>query len=214
MILLLLSLSSVSTAKELPLAFHPQHTRVWCWAACVAIVADYLQRFSVADCQVLSEYDITKGGKGFCCIDMQSCTHAGGDEKMAAIFDGIFKLHGRFEKRPLAFAQVKAEIDAGRPMIAALDMENDKGHVVVISGYLSNRQLIITDPEEGVYCIAYGTMLRKDENFGQWAKTFVFNANRAEASRCRIMQENIPGSVIGVAPTRDRIVCEEEAVGR
>lgn len=207
-ILLLLSISTASTAKELSLEFHPQHTHVWCWAACVAMVADYLQRFTVADCQVLSEYEILKGAKGFCCIDMQLCTRAGEDEEMAAIFDRIFKLHGRFEKRPLSFSEVKAEIDAGRPIIAALDLEEDKGHVVVVSGYLPNRQLIITDPQEGVYCIPYNATLRKDKDFGQWSKTFVFDSNRAESPRCRVMQEVIPGSVVGVAPTRDRIVCE------
>lgn len=213
-ILLLLSLATASAAKELPLAFHRQHTRVWCWAACVAMVADYLQRFPVADCQVLSEYEITKGGKGFCCIDEELCTRTGSDQEMAAIFDRIFRLHGRFERRPLSFAEVKGEIDAGRPMMAAFALENDKGHVVVVSGYLPNRRLIVVDPEKGAYCIPYDAMLRKDENFGQWTGTFVFAANRAEKSRCHIVQENIPGSVIGVAPTRDRIVCEDGATGR
>lgn len=198
--------------RELPMVFHRQNTLVWCWAATIAMVVDYTQRFGLEDCQALAEYDMRLGGPGLCCTPaFATCTRTGGIGEMENILGTIFGVRGGFFPQAPSFPEIVAQIEAGKPLIAAL-MKDGSGHVVVVSGYTTGDGVIILDPMVGRAVVPY-PVLRTS-----WAGTFVIDSARAVAPMCRLVPEAIrvpstcPGP-FGPAPciqqvVRPRIVCQ------
>lgn len=203
---------------ELPVAFHMQNTPVWCWAATISMVVDHTQRFRMEDCQALAEYDMRLGGRGLCCTPaFATCTRTGGIGEMAVILGEIFGIQGRYFDRPPAYPEIVAQINAGKPMIAAL-VSRLGGHVVVVSGYGPGGNVVILDPAAGRAVVPYPVLLASWQH-GIWAGTFVIDSARATEPMCRLVPEVItvqsmcPGP-FGPAPclqqiVRPRIVCRK-----
>lgn len=203
-------------AKELNINIHKQHTNVWCWAATIAMVSEYIDRFELEDCMVLAEYDMRLGGYGMCCASPAMCNRAGQTTEMANILGIIFGIQGVYFKSPIGYDKIVEQIDAGQPMIVGLSSQQS-GHVVVISGYESPDKVVVLDPMYGRYTVDYQT-LGANWTYGVWTDTFIIHSKRADKSTCQFVEESLPSMAPcmtqfgpGMCPTtvqRQRILCE------
>jgi len=163
-------------SKSLDVKFHRQNTVVWCWAATIAMVVEYLKDEDLEDCEVLSKYDRALGGRGLCCEGASECMRAGQSEEMAGILGRLFDIHGRYVPRPLSFGDVVTLIDDEKPIIAGLQKPSS-GHVVVISGYnTSDGTVKVMDPMYGIHWVPYQRLVGSWE-MGVWNLSFVFTTD-------------------------------------
>lgn len=161
---------SENSIAKLVVPFHAQNTPVWCWAATIAMVVDYVHGYSIDDCQVLSEYDKTMGGLGRCCIYPAECFRAGSTLEMTIILREIYNVHSTPFLRPLSFGELRANIDRRRPMIAALQKPSGWGHVVVIAGYSYDGGVYVLDPIFKPYWVHYNVLVA-NWGYGIWTQT-------------------------------------------
>jgi hypothetical protein len=147
-----------------------QQTNVWCWAAASEMVLRYYGR-SYSQCDILSTWLAYP-----CCspfgID-PLCQVAAPD--MYTIRDTIAYFGGPTSSvtGPLTFAQIRSEIDAGRPIILGY-LGSFAGHVVVIYGYEeTSAQVLIHDPYYGTFQVPYAATFTYS---GQlvWSTSIVF----------------------------------------
>jgi hypothetical protein len=163
--------------KILPLRHHSQSTDVWCWAASIAMVAEFLGKKPVSDCFVASRLDKTNGGEAHCCTadgepDTPRCVRPGKSQDMMETMKWYFQLTPTLIHHALKWDEVKGSIDSGYPMIAGLYLGGRMGHAVVISGYAEPGYLIINDPAgdamDGVLVANYSALLRKRMWVSTW----------------------------------------------
>ena len=175
-LLVMALLGSVAQARELQIRFHRQHTQVWCWAATIAMVLEYVKGTSLEDCQVLSVYDRSLNGPGICCQQPFRCNRTGSTAEMGHIMQNLFGMQGVYLRRALTMAEIKTQIDNRRPIIAGFHHARG-GHVVVVSGYGPGDKIIVLDPLFGKYQVPYQTILRNGRT-GVWAETFVIQPGK------------------------------------
>jgi hypothetical protein len=94
--------ASMAFATELNIPFRRQTTPVWCWAATIAMVVDYVTGANTQDCEVLSRYDRSLGGPGTCCMGDARCIRTGQDHEMVRIMQ-LYNIHGNYIPRPPSF---------------------------------------------------------------------------------------------------------------
>ncbi len=147
---------------ELPVNLRRQNTDVWCWAAAIGMVVEYTKGFAILDCEVLNEYELRHGGRGFCCLVAPECKRTGRLHEMAEIMDGIFKIKGGYKSGPLTFEQIVSHIDQQKPILAALIFGGKSGHVAVIAGYdKTSKSVIIYDPGHGRVVFPYASLINR-----------------------------------------------------
>ena len=133
----------------LPVPYRGQQTQVWCWAATSEMVLAYYG-VNVPQCEILSAWMQMN-----CCIPNPACETAGSLQVIQGTLHHFGALDS-FISGALTFAQVQAEIDAGRPMIVAYN-NSFAGHVVVIFGYDPvNGTVFVHDPYFGTFYPRYG----------------------------------------------------------
>ena len=168
-LILTIFFSTSLIAKEINVPFHAQHTPVWCWAATIAMVSEYVTGNPADDCDVLSAYDRALNGAGQCCNYPQSCLRTGGIHEMKNIMGRLYGMSGYHHVRPLSYSELKREIDNDRPFIAALRTQQS-GHVVVVTGYSSPNNVILLDPLSGRHVTPYSTLIANFQ-LGYWMET-------------------------------------------
>lgn len=154
---------SPTTSRRLPVPYVAQQTPVWCWAACSEMVLAY-KGSPEPQCGILSDWFQFP-----CCLQPAACATTAPLE----IIQATLAAHGVRSTRvpsPLPLSSVKAEIDAGRPLILAY-RGSFSGHVVVLFGYDAQGNVAIHDPIYGSYpsvpfgaAFSYGGQL-------SWAET-------------------------------------------
>lgn len=175
LVILFLSVVFIGSPKayssELNINFHPQNTLVWCWAATIAMVVEYVTGNSIEDCEILNIYDSSRGGPGTCCRGDYRCIRTGQPNEMGHILGDLFGIHGRYISRPPSFDEIKLSIDNKHPLIATLQTSGS-GHVVVISGYELPDQVIVLDPMNGKHIVNYQTII-SNFRYGNWVGSFL-----------------------------------------
>jgi hypothetical protein len=194
-------IAEAQASKDLEIGLRHQHSQVWCWAATIAMVVEYLKSFNVEDCEVLAEYDMRLGGRGLCCLGANECARTGGLAEMGSLFSNVFGIHGQI-KGPLPFGDIVEEIDHDRPLIAVLQRPGG-GHVVVLAGYREAGSVLVLDPIYGRSWASYGS-LKANWQYGIWTNTFVFSTDRGEGG-CNRIHESISTPFGPIA--RPRIQC-------
>lgn len=145
-----------------------QNTYVWCWAAVAQMVFEHygLPNMNPAgdfQCGIVAAYF---GPNSSCWQNCYSCAvPAGVMSNIKRLVDNYgsvlnsmgapsANLRSVLSFRPLSFAEIRQEIDAGRPIIAGISpggflLPNASQHVTVVVGYtLENgfSQIIVNDP--------------------------------------------------------------------
>ena len=179
-IVFIVAINSSAYSRELNINFHRQNTQVWCWAATIAMMVEYVTGTAIEDCEVLSVYDRSLGGHGACCYGDFRCVRTGHENEMAHILSNLFGVNGRFIPYPPSFQDVRRSIDNNHPLIATLRQPMGGGHVVVVSGYSNPNSVIVLDPMNGRHIVDY-QMLISNFQYGNWTGSFLItpeNSNR------------------------------------
>jgi hypothetical protein len=170
--------STFGQGKVLDLKFHRQNTQVWCWAASIAMVVEYLKGTPIEDCEVLSLYDRQFNGPGMCCQGDRRCQRGSMPGEIAPILGNIFDVHGRVLERGLSWNEVVANIDDDKPIIAWVWNSPTSAHVVVIVGYARPNTLVVFDPMAGRLNLPFD---RGATNWGpqhNWNISWIFTTNK------------------------------------
>jgi hypothetical protein len=165
--------------RLLAVKHHAQSTAVWCWAATIAMVAEFLNKTPVSDCDVASRLDRAYGGDGRCCDsdgvpDDRRCVHGRRKQEMTEVMNWYFHLTATEIHHALEWDELKASIDTGFPLIAELYFGGEWAHAVTIVGYKLPDIVIVDDPafENGLRMGHYGKMASGGSRF--WVSTWYF----------------------------------------
>lgn len=137
-------------SRVLPIVAIPQQTQLWCWAATSEMIFRYYG-VPVTQCQLVSIYLNRQ-----CCVADPFCVVSSGT--METIQNGLSQVGGIRSTHvgPLSFAQLAAEISAGRPVMIGY-RNSFSGHVVLVTGYnTANNFVHILDPFFGTFDVPYG----------------------------------------------------------
>jgi hypothetical protein len=127
----------------------PQQTQVWCWAATSEMVCRFFGR-PVNQCEILSGWL-----QAPCCIPNPFCVQAAPNLQIIQhTLSGFCGIASELRNGPLTLQEIRAEIDAGRPMILAYQ-GSFAGHVVVLYGYSDNGFVLIHDPYYGTFTVPF-----------------------------------------------------------
>ena len=162
-------------SKELEINFHRQNTRVWCWAATIAMIVEYVTGEPMEDCKVLNRYDQNLGGLGNCCLGDLKCVRAGNIQQMGHILGNLFNINGRYITGPPTLFELKGSIDSNRPLIAHLRNLRGSGHVVVVSGYKNFNKVIVLDPINGRHVVNYNELI-SSFTYGFWTGSILITS--------------------------------------
>lgn len=182
-------------AEELQINLHKQHTPVWCWAATIAMVVEYMHDKRIEDCEVLSAYDSYLGGQGACCFGDRRCVRTGGINEMKNIMGNIFHLQGQYYFSAPNYQEIIESIDNHHPIIAQLQNPYQPGHVVVVAGYKRPNNVIVLDPIQGKLLVSYNSLLANNP-YGKWVGSFLITGKNESvppvAKYCYTYQMNCP----------------------
>ncbi len=129
---------TANAGKVLSITRVAQQTNVWCWVATSEMVLNYYDR-PTGQCVMLSNWY-----QANCCWNPGLCQSGGTLEQIRTNLRYFGGLQASIAPRRLTLAEIKTEIDGGRPIIIAYS-SFQAGHVVVIFGYSGNN-LHIYDP--------------------------------------------------------------------
>ena len=124
---LLVTASSVASAKILPVPLKPQETNMWCWAASGQMIMNYLGATGVTQCDQANR----ELGRTDCCASPtpSACVKGGHTQ-----FDQ-YNFDLDYADGALSFSALSSEIDANRPVEFAWSWTGGGGHVMVAVGY-------------------------------------------------------------------------------
>ena len=145
----------------------------WCWAACARMVLRFFGG-TLEQCGIVGRF---LGGN--CCPSASApgCNVDCSVEQVDQAF-GIAGLTVRRIPASVTFEVVQAQINGGRPLVAAVKWAGGGGHVVVIHGCRTvggDRYLSVNDPFYGFGDIRYGDMTQHygKNNTGLWVHTWL-----------------------------------------
>lgn len=156
----------------------------WCWAAVTSGIAGYLGQ-PVKQCAVATKALADREGLDFCRqLDPASQEKADVQLSLGDVFAAMPIEHER-SGGPLEFDELKAELDAGRPVCARIAWVSGGGHFVVICGYRHSkdgkmRQVFVTDPFFADSLMDYEAFRDGYQNAGEWTHTYRFRKSAGE----------------------------------
>lgn len=127
---------------------------LWCWAAATVSIEYWMSQGDVwKQCEVAH---LVYGGQccpglpiPACCVDPgpPACNQA------ASLADALAKVRRSYRRipAPLSREEIKAQIDAGRPIGVRIGWRGGSGHFVVIRGYSPSRSDQIIDVADSFY---------------------------------------------------------------
>ncbi len=153
----------------LGLAMEPQRNTEWCWAAVSASIARFYEtQSSWTQCAIVN----LELGQTVCCAEgsASTCNRPFVLEAALALVDHL----GRDFAGPLAFADITAEIDAGRPIGVCIDWTGGGGHFVSIDGYSREDEMVeVRDPMFGASRMPVSSFPGRYQGGGTWGWTYL-----------------------------------------
>lgn len=159
------ALDRIPQGKLKPLDFRmqPSQQSNWCWAAVAASVSKFYDpRGAFQQCE-LANFLL---GRHDCCENPSICNHG------MSLTDAL-KHTGNFRRSSLVvtFAELYAEIFAGRPICVGIQYPDGARHYVVIFGCQDDERIWIADPAREGKVLAFHnfpTKYPKDGSLGAW----------------------------------------------
>ena len=148
-----------------------QEQRYWCWAACTDMVLHYYDNPDARQCEFANWlFQQTQ-----CCEDPTSpaCDRGCYANQVAAVY-GNWNILSAHIEGTVPFADLQAEIDAGRPVEVAFYWTGGGGHVVIVRGWDTNETgpfVRVNDPHYGSVGVYYDDLLTA-YGLGQWVHTW------------------------------------------
>jgi hypothetical protein len=160
-----LQLAPPGAANPLGVPFLQQQQTNWCWAACCEMVFRYYGAPDVSQCNMASAQ-----------FGLDCCTNhpVGGACNVGNWPERVYPAYNyrcaRVD-RAYTLAEIKAEIDAGRPVEVYYAWSGGGAHVALVTGYFANDDLQVHDPWYGTARRAY-TFVVNAYNLGSWRITY------------------------------------------
>jgi len=169
-------LSAAPVDMTLPVPEQKQLADNWCWAACCAMLVKFFYDKEVRQCRMANQLF----GQTVCCSSLTPSTETACDQ--GCQLDDVAKIYSKFgvqvtlQKRPVSFATVQAEIEAGRPVLVGFMFEGGGSHVVMIRGCFEvggERFLKVNDPKDGSVSLRSLTDVRTANQRGAWKFSWI-----------------------------------------
>jgi hypothetical protein len=148
--------------------FIAQTQTQWCWAACCAMIARYLDLPEPKQCELANFlHNQTK-----CCTAPSSakCNQPCLYVKVMDVA-GKAGMKGTGPDFPLFQHTLVQELAAGRPVEIGLNWNAGGGHLIVVYGYTPQGLFLVRDPWNGSGVATY-LFLRTAYNMGAWGCSF------------------------------------------
>jgi hypothetical protein len=147
---------------------------LWCWAACSSSVSSFFDTRSTWGQCALANAE----------LEQTSCCEDGDNDgcNKPWYLDRALQRTGNFSSKrqgPVPWEEVRAEIDAGRPVAARIRWGDDTGHFVVLTGYRRSggrRELEVQDPWTGSSSLAIEDFTNAYKSSGTWTHTYLTEA--------------------------------------
>jgi hypothetical protein len=163
-----------SGQRAVALGLQHQLQTNWCWAACTSSVSGFYDaKTTWGQCAIVNA-ELKQNG---CCGD-------GGTAKCNQpwYLDRALKRTGNFTRKsegPAAWATIRREIDAGRPVAVRIGWNGGGGHFIMITGYRAaggTREVEVQDPWTGSSRIALDVLANNYKSAGKWTHTYLTRA--------------------------------------
>jgi hypothetical protein len=164
-------LASDTGVASLDLRVPHQEQDLWCWCAVTVGVAGFFDAgFGLSQCETAGRV-----------LNVPAACDNPDDESVNKLFAldnalSVFGRLGKVEPGPLAFDEVRRQIDTGRPVGARiLFLDNGMAHVTLIRGYRTSPEpiLIIDDPLFDESEWSYQQFLRSYRGSGVWKQSYL-----------------------------------------
>jgi hypothetical protein len=109
----------------------------WCWAACIQMVLQHLQGQSPQQCTIVAWGDHNDGTVD-CCVATNTGKRACGTSTLETPLQRAGISYTSWSPGQATFAAICAEIDAGRPVIIEVAVDDSAApgsHAIVVTGY-------------------------------------------------------------------------------
>jgi len=154
----------------MPFQMDSQTERNWCWAAVSASVDRYFDPGSaLTECEIAAELLEAND----CCANPKR------HDKPAKLQDAL-ELVGRLGKiqdGPIAFSDLRSELDAGRPVCVRIEWHDGSAHFVVLYGYRvmssGTRTVEVADPWYPDSTQSFDFFPVFYHGGGEWAATYL-----------------------------------------
>jgi hypothetical protein len=151
------------------LTMEPSGQTEWCWAAVSASVSRFYAAASTwTQCAIVNQ----ELKQTACCTEGSSsaCNQPYVLENALTLVQHLM----RDFAGPLTFAEIVAEIDAGRPVGLCIDWKGGGGHFVTVAGYDRNGEMIqVKDPLFGNSQVPLATFPAGYQGGGTWSWTYL-----------------------------------------
>ena len=155
--------------RVLDLSSSCQEERFWCWAAVSAAVDRYFGGATWPQCRIA----VAVLSNDRCCSPdrPQACNRR---HKLSAALSAVGR-YGRMVLGALDPMALRAEIDVGRPVAAAVRWRSDgRYHFVLCVGYDSaSESILIDDPDRGRVLLDYPAFLSNYAPDGEWTHSYL-----------------------------------------
>ena len=159
--------AAAPTATDVKLVFQEQTQ--WCWAACTAMIAQFLGIEDIKQCELANFlHEQTK-----CCQkpSWSKCNRPCATEKIMPVYAHL-GVTGLGPDLPLAEATLRDELQSGRPVEVGFLWFNDGGHVVIVYGFTAKGYFNVHDPWIGTGFATYEFLRNAYHNGGRWDLSF------------------------------------------
>ena len=159
------------TGPELPVVLDitcaSQPRIAWVWAQSTWAVLEYnIGALAPAVCEIQSNFEVFD-----CCASPPTCIFAGtvATSQQSRSANGL----GSVLVNALTFAQIRDEIDAGRPVMPVLT-NSFPGHIVVLYGYdPQTEEIYVCDPFFGDFILPYDVTFDYGVDPLNWGTTLI-----------------------------------------
>jgi len=171
-----------TTIETLDVERKPQEAGAWCYAACAEMVLTFCNQQTVANqCHIVSLIK-AEDDLAFCCnTNGNECTFTGCDfDDIETIFN-FFHIANETSDNvadptlaPLdLLSTLTAEFQARRPVLVAVDWEDDGSHAVLVTGVVDDMIFVVDPLEDGPYG-GWQTVYSLEAGFGvgSWARAW------------------------------------------
>ena len=168
---------AVSSSRVLAVTVMQQEQTLWCWCACCAMVLLYYGS-SQAQCAIAN----VGLGHSDCCQDPLP---TGCNDTIWTVHPtqtDVITVYARFGRTAvhlfgsISFNDLKAEIDAGRPVEVCYAWTGGDSHVALVCGYSVDATeamfVKVNDPADNIGLISFAS-LQTAYGLGTWVETFI-----------------------------------------
>jgi hypothetical protein len=160
----------------MPIQMTPQQEANWCWAAVACAVKNFLSPAAgMTQCGVAQPVLVTESqieSTVSCCANAAQCNMPAELQDALNAVDNLRQMDAGF----LGFADLKNELNAGRPIGVRIQWPDGGGHFILIDGYREfssgAQQVHVSDPFYQPSYLLHSDLVNDYQGDGVWTHTY------------------------------------------